>query len=162
MNRKKLLMVLVFPGILLGLLPGATLTLSADPSLFISIEPEELLGLSLQEAFQRFGSPIQVGVVRGAEPWQDDVVFIYPEGVSFFWFQDRIWQVRLVAPYPGKVRGIQIGDAREQVREVLGTPYFAEEEWFLYHFVGSSFPIRIRIFFRQGTVEDIYLYRGDF
>ncbi|HOV39920.1 MAG TPA: hypothetical protein PLG79_14465 [Spirochaetales bacterium] len=159
MNRRTLLLLL---GIILGVFPGALPSLKADPSPFISIEPEELLGLSLQEAFQRFGSPIQVGVVRGAEPWQDDVVFIYPEGVSLFWFQDRVWQVRLATPYPGKLRGIQIGDTREQVREVLGTPYFTEEEWFLYHFVGSSFPIRIRIFFRQGTVEDIYLYRGDF
>ncbi len=130
-----------------------------DPTI---LDPETLLGLTLEESFKRFGPPHQVGVVRGSEPWQDDVLFIYPQGVSLFWFQDRVWQVRLSAPFPGKVRGIQIGDSRDQVSEILGPPYYAERDWILYHFEGASYPIRLRIFFREGWVEDLYVYRGDF
>ena len=127
-----------------------------------SLEPETLLGMTLEDAFHRFGPPHQVGVVRGSEPWQDDVLFIYPQGINLFWFQDRVWQVRLSAPFTGKVRGIQIGDSRDQVSEVLGPPYYTETGWNLYHFEGPSYPIRLRVFFREGLVEDMYLYRGDF
>ncbi len=130
-----------------------------DPN---TLEPETLLGMTLEEGFQRLGPPHQVGTVRGSEPWQDDVLFIYPLGVSLFWFQDRVWQIRLSAPFPGKVRGIQIGDSRDQVIGVLGPPYYTEKDWVLYHFEGPAYPIRLRIFFREGLVEDMYLYRGDF
>jgi len=130
-----------------------------DPN---TLEPETLLGLTLEEGFQRLGPPHQVGTVRGSEPWQDDVLFIYPLGVSLFWFQDRVWQIRLSAPFTGKVRGIQIGDSRDQVIGVLGPPYYSEKDWILYHFEGPSYPIRLRVFFREGLVEDMYLYRGDF
>ncbi|MCX7788419.1 MAG: hypothetical protein N2442_12080 [Spirochaetes bacterium] len=130
-----------------------------DPN---TLEPETLLGMTLEEGFQRFGPPQQVGTVRGTEPWQDDVLFIYSQGVSLFWFQDRVWQIRLSASFPGKVRGIQIGDSRDRVVEILGFPYYTEKDWILYHFEGPSYPIRLRVFFREGLVEDMYLYRGDF
>jgi hypothetical protein len=130
-----------------------------DPA---TLEPETLLGMTLEDAFNRLGPPHQVGVVRGSESWQDDVLFIYPLGISLFWFQDRVWQVRLSAPFTGKVRGIQIGDSRDQVSEVLGSPYYTETSWNLYHFEGPSYPIRLRVFFKEGLVEDMYLYRGDF
>lgn len=127
-----------------------------------TLEPETLLGMTLEDACNRFGAPHQVGVVRGSEPWQDDVLFIYPEGIGLFWFQDRVWQLRLSAPFTGRVRGIQIGDSRDQVSEVIGPPYYIETDWNLYHFEGPSYPIRLRVFFKEGLVEDMYLYRGDF
>ncbi|GAB4222580.1 MAG: hypothetical protein Kow009_14480 [Spirochaetales bacterium] len=134
----------------------------AEPEPEPEPEPETLLGLTLEQAFERLGPPHQVGVVRGSEPWQDDVLFIYPKGLSLFWFQDRVWQVRFSPPFTGDVRGIRIGDTRDHVLELLGNPYFSENDWILYHFAGSSYPIRLRVFFREGLVEDMYLYRGDF
>lgn len=134
----------------------------AEPASISWVEPETLLGLTLEQGFKRFGPPQQVGVARGTEPWQDDVVFVYPGGVSLFWFKDRVWQVRLSPAFSGTVRGVRIGDTWETVQEVLGPPYFMEKDWVLYHFEMGTFPARLRIFFQEGVVEDLYLYRADF
>lgn len=157
-----------------GILALGSSILWANPSIFDEepagelersrkiADPESLIGLTLQEVFTSFGPPIEVGVVRGDEPWQDDVVFIYPEGLSLFWFQNRVWQVRLSLPTSGEARGIRIGDSSLRVWELLGSPYYEEEDWALYHVFTPNFPLRLRFFFKGGAVEDIYIYRGDF
>ncbi len=38
-------------------------------------------------------------VARGAESWQDDVVFYFPTNLSVFWYQSRVWQVRFDRRY---------------------------------------------------------------
>jgi len=50
-----------------------------------------LVGLRLDELIARFGVPRAVHAVRGAEEWQDDVVFVYSQG-DFYIHRDRVWQ----------------------------------------------------------------------
>jgi hypothetical protein len=120
------------------------------------------LGLSLAEAFETFGLPRQVSSVRGEEPWQDDVVFEYEDDVSLFWYRDRVWQIRFGPGFRGKFSNFIMGSSRQDVLSALGEPLRKEDDWFLYHFAGQGYPLRLRLFFGEGGLEDAYLYRGDF
>lgn len=130
--------------------------------LFAAGDPADILGLTLKEAYGRFGVPEEVMPVRGDDPRQDDVVFRYAGGVSLFWYRGRVWQVRLDAAFPGSVRGLVVGSSRNDVVAALGQPFHAEEDWLLYHFAGNGFPVRLRLFFSGDRLDDAYLYRGDF
>ncbi|HQO65960.1 MAG TPA: hypothetical protein PLI66_04445, partial [Spirochaetales bacterium] len=72
-------------------------------------DPATLLGLTPAQAIERFGPPGSVFAIRGAEPWQDDVVFDYGGGFSLFLFKDRVWQVRIAEPYARPVLGLVVG-----------------------------------------------------
>jgi hypothetical protein len=121
-----------------------------------------LLGMSLAEAFETFGLPRQVSPVRGEEPWQDDVVFEYENGLSLFWYRDRVWQVRFGPGFRGSFSRFIMGSSRQDVLSALGEPLHREDDWFLYHFAGQGYPLRLRLFFGEEGLEDAYLYRGDF
>ena len=121
-----------------------------------------LLGTSLGEAFQSFGVPRKVFSLRGEEPWQDNVVFEYDEGLSFFWYKDRVWQLRFGPGFHGSFGDAGMGSSREKVLAVLGVPLHAEDDWMLYHLTGKGYPLRLRLFFGAAGLEDIYIYRGDF
>jgi hypothetical protein len=121
-----------------------------------------LLGTSLDEAFQSFGAPQKVFSARGEQPWQDDVVFEYAEGLSLFWYKDRVWQLRFGPGFPARFSDVGMGSSREDVASVLGKPFHEEDDWTLYHFAGQGYPVRLRLFFGENGLEDIYIYRGDF
>jgi hypothetical protein len=121
-----------------------------------------LLGTNLEEAFESFGVPQRVFSARGEEPWQDDVVFEYGEGFSLFWYRDRVWQLRFGPGFPARFSDIRMGSSLEDIAAALGEPFYAEEHWLLYHFAGEGYPVRLRLFFGDTGLEDIYIYRGDF
>jgi hypothetical protein len=121
-----------------------------------------LLGTSLEEAFRSFGVPQKVSATRGEEPWQDDVVFEYGEGLSLFWYRDRVWQLRFGSDFPARFSDIHMGASREDITAALGAPFHAEDDWLLYHFAGQGCPVRMRLFFGDKGLEDIYIYRSDF
>jgi hypothetical protein len=150
--------IAIAAGLLLSVLP-----LRAEPARFDTVgNAAALLGLDLKTVFERFGVPSGVTTVRGEAPWQDDVVFVYPEGLSLFFFQDRVWQVRLDRNFPEALLGLSMGVPRGRVEELFGPPFGAEEDWILYHFAGGAFPVRVRFFFDARGLEDVYVYRGDF
>jgi len=120
------------------------------------------LGLGLAEALARFGVPDTVFAVRGAEAWQDDVVFSYASGLSLFWFGDRLWQIRFAAPYAGSIYGLSIGDPADRARSSLGEPYDAPEGELVYRLPYQGYPVRLRLVVKEGRFADAYLYRADF
>jgi hypothetical protein len=121
-----------------------------------------ILGTSLEEAFQSFGVPQRVSSARGEEPWQDDVVFEYADGFSLFWYKDRVWQLRFGPGFHENFRDAGMGSSMEELLAVLGKPFHAEDSWLLYQFAGEGYPLRLRLFFGEAGLEDIYIYRGDF
>ena len=121
-----------------------------------------LLGATLEDAFQSFGIPVRVSSARGDEAWQDDVVFEYEEGFSLFWYKDRVWQLRFGPGFTVKSRDAGMGSSRGEIVALLGKPFHAEDDWVIYHFAGNGYPLRIRLFFGEGGLEDIYIYRSDF
>jgi hypothetical protein len=123
-----------------------------------------LVGLTLPEALARFGAPEQVFAARGEESWQDDVVFYYPDHLYLFWYQSRVWQVRVDELHAGGFlasRALAMGARREEVLGLLGPPMRELDESLVYHLEDRGYPVRLRLYFRDGRLADAYCYRGD-
>jgi hypothetical protein len=126
-------------------------------------DPAELLGMSPAHAIERFGPPAKVFSVRGAEPWQDDVVFDYAGGFSLFLFKDRVWQIRIGEKHTAPVFGFVVGSAAERATAILGAPDLqlsGAYEWVL---PAEAWPVRLRgIVDAAGSIRELYVYRADF
>lgn len=138
-------------------------TQDAQPRLFPgSKAPASLLGMTLAQVAVDFGAPVQVFPVRGGEAWQDDVVYYYPDHSYLFWFRDRVWQVRVDRRFAGEVLGLKMGESRARVEQVLGSPLHESAQSEIFILPDRGFPVRARLFFTDGTLSDLYVYRGDF
>jgi hypothetical protein len=126
-----------------------------------SLDLPALVGLTLAEALERFGAPAEVSAVRGEEAWQDDVVFFYPQHLYLFWYQNRVWQVRLDALYEGGFLGLAMGASRSAVRQALGAPMKELEDSVVYQLEERGYPVRLRLYFEEERLVDLYCYRGD-
>lgn len=142
--------------------PSSTASASQAASAYLPDDSASFLGLGLSSALERCGTPASVGVVRGEEAWQDDVVFSYSAGYSLFWVGDRLWQIRFGKGYAGSVYGLFIGDKPEKVYSILGTPYYQGDGALVYRLPYRSYPVRLRLVVTEGAVSDFYLYRADF
>jgi len=123
-----------------------------------------LVGLTLPEAFRLFGAPQQVYPARGEDSGQDDVVFYYPGHLYLFWYQNRVWQARVDEHHAGGFLAsgpLAMGRSREEVLSLLGPPMRALGESLVYHLEDRGYPVRLRLYFREGLLADAYCYRGD-
>jgi hypothetical protein len=123
-----------------------------------------LVGLTLPEATQRFGAPEQVFCARGEESWQDDVVFFYAGHLYLFWYQNRVWQARVDEHFAGSFlasRALAMHRSREEVLAALGPPMRELGDSLVYHLEDRGYPVRLRLYFREGLLADAYCYRGD-
>ncbi|MEW5818387.1 MAG: hypothetical protein AB1798_23735 [Spirochaetota bacterium] len=120
------------------------------------------LGITLKEAFDLFGVPVEVFSYRGEAEWQDTVVFYYQNQLYMFWFNNRVWQIRVDSRYTESVLGLVMGDSRSKVLETLGQPFHTDEYSVLYNLPSGGFPIKARFFFDNERLNDIYIFRGDF
>ena len=144
------------------LFPGMLLPLYAQDSA-LRDNPAGMIGMTLEQAAAALGNPSRVYASRGEEPWQDDVVFVYDGHVSLYWYQNRVWQVRFDPGYEGSAGGLRIGMVREQVSRTLGIPpASSEEDGEVFVLSRRGIPLRLQVFYREGRVYDVYLYRGDF
>lgn len=134
---------------------------AAAPAL-LDDDPAALLGLSLGEAFARFGAPASVMPVRGDAEWQDDVAFVYGNGYTLFMFGDRLWQLRFAKPYLGSIYGIFLGDGSDKALSVLGQPYDNGPGFLLFRMPFKSYPVRLRLALQDDRIVDAYLFRADF
>lgn len=125
-------------------------------------ETAAYLGYSLEEAYREFGPPAEVFVHRGEEDWQDNVVFYYPGHLYLFWYENRVWQVRLDGRYENEFMGMRMGIGRNEVTGLLGEPFFSDGESFIYVLPDRGVPVRIRLFFDDNKLADMYVYRSDF
>lgn len=142
-------------------LAALALRLQAEAPPRLDDDPSALLGLTLPDAISRLGPPSSVAAVRGAEAWQDDVAFIYAPGYTLFWYGDRLWQIRLAAPYAGSILGLFLGDSADKACSLLGQPYESGPDYLLYRMPYKAFPVRLRLLLSEGRVADAYLYRAD-
>ena len=70
--------------------------------------------------FAQCGTPTDVYVIRGDTPAEDDVLCEY--GAYSFRVRNKVIQICFFwADWKGPIRGIKIGDSREDVVKVLGT-----------------------------------------
>jgi hypothetical protein len=173
-----LLPALMLPGLLLAAAgaPAQERTLpepeplglpaAADPPApgQLPLDLSALVGLTLSEALARFGAPLRVFAARGEESWQDDVVFFYAGHLYLYWYQERVWQARLDENHPGGFladRRLSMGARREEVLGLLGPPMRELGGSLVYHLEDRGYPVRLRLYFREGLLVDAYCYRGD-
>lgn len=119
-------------------------------------EPVSLIGMKLEDLIQRFGTPKSVFAARGDEHWQDDVVFVYPEG-EFYIYRDRVWQIGLQALY-----GIKVGDARAVAMLVLGESAQDNGDHILYSFPSGAWPVSLCANLKEDKISAIFIYRPDY
>jgi len=118
--------------------------------------------MGLADALSRFGAPARVEVSRGAETWQDDVVFVYGTGADLYWATDRLWQIRFSPGYAGSIYGVFLGDEADKVVSTLGTPYYQDETNLVFRLPFRGYPVRLRVIIAGGTVKELFVYRADF
>jgi hypothetical protein len=120
-----------------------------------------LIGLTLEEVHQRLGAPAQVYVLRGSEPEQDDVVFYYSSHLYLFWFENRVWQVRVDRRFSGRVFSLPLGTSRQQVTETMGRPILEFPDSLVFHIEDRGYPVQARLYFDEDGLADVYCFRGD-
>ena len=131
--------------------------------------PDEILGLTPAEAYQKMGAPFEIFPMRGENEWQDDVVFYYSNHVYLFWFKNRVWQFRADKRFEGTILGLKIGLSRKEVNKMIGKPFKNNDSSEVYlnpkniTRYETGFPVRMKVFYDDDNMTtDIYIYRGDF
>lgn len=122
----------------------------------------ERIGWQLVQAVEELGGPQEVAVVRGTEPRLDAVVFYYPDHSYLYWWGNRLWQLRFDGRYRGEVLSLEMGITRAEVLKRLGNPAFPGTDDMVYQLPDRGFPVRLRLIFQNGRLNDLYLYRADF
>jgi hypothetical protein len=120
------------------------------------------VGWLLMEAVEELGAPQEVAVSRGSEPRLDAVVFYYPDHSYLYWWGNRLWQLRFDGRYRGEVLSLEMGITRAEVLKRLGSPDFSGADDVVYQLPDRGFPVRLRLLFKNGRLDDLYLYRSDF
>ncbi len=134
----------------------------------VEIGYERYLGFSIEEAYKQFGSPDEVSVFRGEEAWQDDVIFFYEDFLSLFWYENRVWQIRLDHRYDSEVYGLGMGIEKKPAAVILGEkfgdPIFLDAISLIYRLPAGNidYPVYVRFVFTEDRLSDLYIYRGDF
>ena len=115
-----------------------------------------LIGITLNELFERYGLPQYVYSDRGEEVWQDDVVFAYA-GADFYIFKDRVWKISVKSAY-----GINVGDNKTIAQLVLGETVQDYGDYILYSFAPGVWPLAMRLNINAGKIAAMFIYRSDF
>jgi hypothetical protein len=120
-------------------------------------DPVDVIGLNLEMVYARYGPPGSVYAARGAEEWQDDVVFVYNDW-DLYVYKDRVWQVGLKSSH-----GIRLGDSPGMISLVLGEGVQTFGGYMLYKLPSRSWPLEMRFDLNAaGKVTAIFIYRSDF
>ncbi|MDR3324517.1 MAG: hypothetical protein LBS82_00820 [Spirochaetaceae bacterium] len=120
-------------------------------------DPVALLGLSVADVLLSFGPPRAVHASRGAQEWQDDVVFEY-QGADFYFFNDRVWQVS-----PRRAGAVGVGDSKLTLAMVYGEAAVDKGSYIVAEVPERAWKTEIRYDIdAAGKVSKIYVYRADY
>ncbi len=119
------------------------------------------LGWTLQDAIENFGYPQHVFAHRGESPEEDNSVFYYDDHRYLFFFQDRVWQIRADERWIGVIDGVQMGMSLEAVEKLWGPPINRIDDDPTWTLPDRGYPVRIKLYFEEDRLIDIYVYRGD-
>jgi hypothetical protein len=115
------------------------------------------IGMKVADLYERFGAPQAVFAARGAEQWQDDVVFRYAQG-DFFIHMDRVWQVSVKS-----AQGVSVGEPKQAVVLALGNKVEDKGDHLLLVLPVRDWQLMLRVNFNNtNRVSAIYVYRPDY
>lgn len=124
--------------------------------------PVTLIGMTLQELLVSFGIPVLVAAVRGAEPWQDDIVFTYTGGLSFYIYKNRVWKIKISAEYRKPFMGLLPGSPADIAVSLFGLPKMQDSQYAEWIIPFENWPMRLRILYdANGKITTVFLYRAD-
>ncbi len=152
------------PGVLIPVFLLLSGVLAADEApLPLAQDFTSRIGWTPEEAFSELGAPVNIFTYRGATPEEDNAVFFYPDRSYLFWFQDRVWQVRVDSLWEGDIDGVTMGMSLEEVIAAWGrNPINMSEAAPTWTLPDRGYPVRIRLYFNEhGRVSDIYVFRSD-
>lgn len=133
---------------------------------FDRTDPERLLGLQVGDIFQSEDHPSEIFPSRGVEADEDNVVFYYEGGFYLFLFNSRVWQVRYDRTYSGMFKEVSMGMDRTSVLsatlEAGKLPVSTGEDYVTFQLADSPYPVRMKLFFTEDKLDDLYVYRADF
>lgn len=141
---------------------SAAFTAAENPGIKGELDLIDSIGWTLEQAYTKLGVPDEVFLSRGEKDWQDTVVFYFEEHLYLFWYKNRVWQVRADRRYGKELLGLTMGMPKEELEELLGPPYHVDERSVIYNLPDRGFPLRMRLFFNDGSLSDLYIYRSDF
>lgn len=162
-NKGLFILILILSALPAGANPGDTTGWENSGYLEESPEIREYLGFTMQNIWDTFGVPAEVFPFRGEDEWQDNVVFYYPNHVYLFLFDNRVWQIRIDSRYEKNITGtIKMGTSKDTILRRLGEAFYEDSESCMYILPDHGVPVRMRLFFKDDTLNDVYIYRGDF
>jgi hypothetical protein len=120
------------------------------------------LGLQVKDSFSLMETPVSIFPYRGSVSSEDNVVFYYSDSTYFFWFHDRVWQVRADERWQGEVDGVSMGMKLPEIIRLWGPPINNRDEQPTWTLPDRGYPVRIRLYFSdEGLLNDLYVYRSD-
>jgi hypothetical protein len=120
------------------------------------------LGMTISEVHQLLGSPEGLFPYRGRSEDEDNVIFYYPDHFYIFWFQDRVWQVRVDDRWIGSLDGVKMGMSLTEVLALWGKPINDRDPQPTWTLPDRGYPVRIRLYFDElDRLFDLYIYRSD-
>lgn len=129
-------------------------------------EPLTLIGLGVSEIFKYSESPEEIFPNRGIEEDEDNVVFYYPGGIYLFIYQNRVWQVRYDRTYTKSLLDAEMGMDRSQIlidsRAEGYVPLSEGDDFLTFQIFSVPYPVRIKMYFEEEKLDDLYVYRADF
>ena len=149
-------------GILVVLLFISSPGFGEEKALEAILEGGQCVGYTISQVWTTFGPPEEIYPIRGDNEKEDNVVFYYPDHYYLFFFHNRVWQVRMDRRYQGRPLDLPLLSDREKVENLLGPPFAEVDGSLIYHLRFTGYPIRGRLFFEEGKLIDVYIYRGDY
>ena len=142
------------------------LILPLESQAFDLTEPLSILGSEVIDVFDSPFVPQEIFSNRGVEADEDNVVFYYTNGFYLFLFNNRVWQIRFDKTFQEEILNLQIGMIRSEVLSAKldagFVPISNGEDFVTFKISDSPYPVRMKLFFQEDELEDLYIYRADF
>lgn len=155
LKKEKLIRVSIFLSLLLFF--NFHYLFSKDYSPYLGSVPSEVVN--------KMGAPLEVGIVE-VKPDPPLVYFLYEDYSYYLFFDNRVWAIRFDSRFKSSVQAIKIGYSKDEVKRILsqqlGEPKKIDKSYMVYALPYQGFSAELRVFFKDTSLNEIYIYRSDY
>lgn len=127
------------------------------------IEPDGIVGMSLSESFAAFGVPNEVFPLRGSQENYDDVVFFYKSNFMYLsWYRSKVFQVSFDSRCTDEILGFKMKMSKKSALEKISKVVFEDENTLVFDLTFAAYLKRVKLVFKNGLLDTIYIYRADY